>query len=80
MTPHQIIIRVIAGGLGKFFLLGAMNWHWVFIGEHQSELAEALKPMLTDDWIEIEGKGWGKGVTGRLCQLYPQLEPQGCRS
>ena len=32
----------------------------VFIGEHQSELAEALKPMLTDDWIEIEGKGGAK--------------------
>ena len=32
----------------------------IFIGEHQSELAEALKPMLTDEWIEIEAKGGAK--------------------
>jgi len=32
----------------------------IFISENQSDMAEAIKPMITDDWIEIEAKGGTK--------------------
>lgn len=41
----------------------------IFIAEHQSELAEALKPMITEDWIEIEAKGGAK-VSRAVCANF----------
>jgi len=30
------------------------------VAEHQEEIIEALKPMITNDWLEVEGKGANK--------------------
>lgn len=41
----------------------------IFISENNTELAEALKPMITDDWIEIEGKG-GTKASRAVCANF----------
>ena len=32
----------------------------IYVAEGQSEILEALKPMITNDWLEVEGKGANK--------------------
>lgn len=32
----------------------------IFVADGQSEIIEALKPMITNDWLEVEGKGANK--------------------
>ena len=32
----------------------------IYVAENQSEILEALKPMITNDWLEVEGKGANK--------------------
>ena len=41
----------------------------VFVTEHRDTLMEVLKPMLTSDWQEIEGKGSNK-VSRKVCANF----------